>query len=255
MSDYLEKTSAPASADRVGASSYRQHPHELCGSDAARQSVGDPGHCETCCSVGHVVAHPDLGCGDVGCYRTHGDEHASAAGSRCCTGPFADGRHALGCAQRCQDCQGDPDGPAACPCRDTPGVTTDNDVTDGLVDKNDKAHLGERNTYPRGDDMAATEVARVVTAAIAPILNRIDRERDHARATIEALMIELSHTHDRLGHVIALGRWLVAEKENLASNVVIKLGQQLNSLREENARLTSELHVSRRGASIQTHGS
>lgn len=52
---------------------YRQHPHELCGSDTARQEVGDPGHCEDCCSVGHVVAHPDLGCGDVGCYRTHGD--------------------------------------------------------------------------------------------------------------------------------------------------------------------------------------
>ncbi|RSN26528.1 hypothetical protein DMC63_01445 [Streptomyces sp. WAC 05977] len=53
---------------------YRQMPHELCGSNSERQSVGDPGHCEDCCSVGHVVAHPDLGCGDVGCYRTHGDE-------------------------------------------------------------------------------------------------------------------------------------------------------------------------------------
>lgn len=56
---------------------YRQHPHDLCGSNADRQSVGDPGHCEDCCSVGHVVAHPDLGCGDVGCYRTHGDEEAN----------------------------------------------------------------------------------------------------------------------------------------------------------------------------------
>ena len=55
---------------------YRQMAHDLCGSNSERQSVGDPGHCEDCCSVGHVVAHPDLGCGDVGCYRTHGDEEA-----------------------------------------------------------------------------------------------------------------------------------------------------------------------------------
>lgn len=52
---------------------YRQHPHELCGSNTERQEVGDPGHCEDCCSVGHVVAHPELGCGDVGCYRAHGE--------------------------------------------------------------------------------------------------------------------------------------------------------------------------------------
>ncbi len=58
---------------------YRQHPHDLCGSNTARQEVGDPGHCEDCCSVGHVVAHPDLGCGDVGCYRSHGAELPSAA--------------------------------------------------------------------------------------------------------------------------------------------------------------------------------
>lgn len=52
---------------------YRQQAHNLCGSNSDRQSVGDPGHCEDCCSVGHVVAHPDLGCGDVGCYSDHGD--------------------------------------------------------------------------------------------------------------------------------------------------------------------------------------
>lgn len=50
---------------------YRQAPHRYCGSDADRQSVGDPGHCEDCASVGHIVAHPDLGCGDVGCYSSH----------------------------------------------------------------------------------------------------------------------------------------------------------------------------------------
>lgn len=58
----------------AGGFPYRQHPHDLSGSNVERQQVGDPGHCEDCCSVGHVVAHPDLGCGDVGCYRTHGEE-------------------------------------------------------------------------------------------------------------------------------------------------------------------------------------
>lgn len=50
---------------------YRQFPHHYAGSDSERQSVGDPGHCEACVSVGHVVAHPDLGCGDVGCNSVH----------------------------------------------------------------------------------------------------------------------------------------------------------------------------------------
>lgn len=45
-----------------------------CGNNPDRQSVGDPGHCEDCCSVGHIVAHPDLGCGDVQCYSDHDDE-------------------------------------------------------------------------------------------------------------------------------------------------------------------------------------
>lgn len=52
---------------------YRQIPHPDLpeGSNPERQSVGDPGHCEDCVSVGHVVAHPELGCGDVGCYSDH----------------------------------------------------------------------------------------------------------------------------------------------------------------------------------------
>lgn len=50
---------------------YRQAPHRYAGNAAARQEVGDPGHCEDCCSVGHVVAHPDLGCGDVACISDH----------------------------------------------------------------------------------------------------------------------------------------------------------------------------------------
>lgn len=62
---------APRKGKTLGGFPYRQHPHDLSGSNVERQQVGDPGHCEDCCSVGHVVAHPDLGCGDVGCYRTH----------------------------------------------------------------------------------------------------------------------------------------------------------------------------------------
>lgn len=50
---------------------YRQAPRQYCGSNSDRQSVGDPGHCEDCCSVGHIVAHPEFGCGDVGCYSDH----------------------------------------------------------------------------------------------------------------------------------------------------------------------------------------
>lgn len=45
-----------------------------CGSNPERQSVGDPGHCERCAEVGHVIAHPDLGCGDVGCTYCHEDD-------------------------------------------------------------------------------------------------------------------------------------------------------------------------------------
>lgn len=35
-----------------------------------------------------------------------------------CFGPFSDGTHGPGCTQRCQDCQGAPDGPQRCRCRD-----------------------------------------------------------------------------------------------------------------------------------------
>lgn len=53
---------------------YSQHPHKYAGSNPDRQGVGDPGHCEACCSVGHIVAHPDFGCGDVGCDSDHDGE-------------------------------------------------------------------------------------------------------------------------------------------------------------------------------------
>lgn len=42
-----------------------------CGSNPGRESVGLPGHCEPCAQHGHVIAHPDYGCGDVGCVRDH----------------------------------------------------------------------------------------------------------------------------------------------------------------------------------------
>lgn len=45
------------------------------GSNSERQSVGLPGHCVACAEHGHVMAHPDLGCGDVGCTSLH-DEPA-----------------------------------------------------------------------------------------------------------------------------------------------------------------------------------
>jgi hypothetical protein len=52
--------------------------HDYSGSSKARQEVGKPGHCEACAEFGHVRAHPDLGCGDVGCNRAHDEDPASA---------------------------------------------------------------------------------------------------------------------------------------------------------------------------------
>ena len=45
--------------------------HSFAGTSNTRQTVGLPGHCETCAEVGHVAAHPDLGCANVGCDRNH----------------------------------------------------------------------------------------------------------------------------------------------------------------------------------------
>ena len=56
--------------------------HGYAGSDSERQSVGLPGHCEDCAEVGHVTAHPDLGCGDVGCTRAHGDAEEAGMGDK-----------------------------------------------------------------------------------------------------------------------------------------------------------------------------
>lgn len=46
-------------------------PSPYCGSNPRRQGVGLPGHCEPCAQHGHIVAHPDFGCGDVGCNSSH----------------------------------------------------------------------------------------------------------------------------------------------------------------------------------------
>jgi hypothetical protein len=45
--------------------------HQLCGEGFDRASVGLPGHCFYCAVVGHVVAHPEYGCGDVHCRVVH----------------------------------------------------------------------------------------------------------------------------------------------------------------------------------------
>lgn len=73
--------------------------HRFAGSSSARQSIGDPGHCERCAEVGHVKAHPDLGCGDVGCDSGHGDreeqdgaDHVLEVANRLMTQILAAGR-------------------------------------------------------------------------------------------------------------------------------------------------------------------
>jgi len=45
--------------------------HAHAGADSERASTGLPGHCDVCAIVGHVVAHPDYGCGDVRCNVDH----------------------------------------------------------------------------------------------------------------------------------------------------------------------------------------
>jgi hypothetical protein len=55
--------------DRWVASCMPTHPYA--GHSKERAERGDPGHCERCCQLGHVVAHPKLGCGDVGCTKGH----------------------------------------------------------------------------------------------------------------------------------------------------------------------------------------
>ncbi len=44
---------------------------DFAGSNPKRGCIGKPGHCEYCAVLGHVKAHRDLGCGDVGCHVGH----------------------------------------------------------------------------------------------------------------------------------------------------------------------------------------
>lgn len=45
--------------------------HRYPGSSKARQEVGNPGYDELSLAVGHVLAHPELGCADCGCDAAH----------------------------------------------------------------------------------------------------------------------------------------------------------------------------------------
>jgi hypothetical protein len=47
--------------------------HPYAGHSKKRAERGDPGHCERCCQLGHVQAHPEKGCGDVGCTKGHNE--------------------------------------------------------------------------------------------------------------------------------------------------------------------------------------
>jgi hypothetical protein len=60
----------------------QRSPEDYIGSNTDRGSRGLPGHCERCARIGHVAAHPDLGCADVGCDAYHpsdGDDQRSTA--------------------------------------------------------------------------------------------------------------------------------------------------------------------------------
>jgi len=52
---------------------------DYAGSNTERQRVGLPGHCKRCAAVGHVAAHPNFGCGDVGCDRAHPEPNPATA--------------------------------------------------------------------------------------------------------------------------------------------------------------------------------
>lgn len=68
---------SPPRTDTTMIESYMGPTALYAGSNSERQSVGLPGHCVKCAELGHVDAHPDLGCGDVGCHSTHGDEESA----------------------------------------------------------------------------------------------------------------------------------------------------------------------------------
>jgi hypothetical protein len=45
--------------------------HPYAGSYAPRQGAGQPGHCGMCAEQGHLIAHPGIECGRVGCTADH----------------------------------------------------------------------------------------------------------------------------------------------------------------------------------------
>lgn len=51
-------------------------------------------------------------------------DQATEPVKRCCIGPFADGTHAPGCLDACQDCGGDEAGPHRCQCSDADPACT-----------------------------------------------------------------------------------------------------------------------------------
>lgn len=58
-------------ADQPSRRKSKDDERNFCGSNSCRQEVGKAGHCDRCCEVGHVAAHPQFGCADVGCDRAH----------------------------------------------------------------------------------------------------------------------------------------------------------------------------------------
>lgn len=69
--DVLIRVAEVTAAHKASHNGFLPPTHSHSGRDSERQSIGLPGHCEPCAIVGHVVAHPDYGCGDVGCNVNH----------------------------------------------------------------------------------------------------------------------------------------------------------------------------------------
>lgn len=66
-------------------------PHRHCGTSQDRQWIGRPGHCSVCAVVGHVVAHPEYGCSDVGCDDPHAEVAALGPVRESALSPEGDG--------------------------------------------------------------------------------------------------------------------------------------------------------------------
>ncbi|MFE7780282.1 hypothetical protein [Streptomyces nigrescens] len=71
MTDNQRRATLQGAGDRNTQPPFPTHP--FAGTSKERAEVGLPGHCELCAEVGHVKAHRNLGCGDVGCSSAHDD--------------------------------------------------------------------------------------------------------------------------------------------------------------------------------------